>query len=272
LSEKRLYWLKLKESFFTDKSVKKLRRMAGGDTYTVIYLKMLLRGLKNNGRIYYDGIEDTFADEIALELDEDADNVRFCMLYLEKCGLLEKVSETEAFLTETPSMTISESASAGRMRKLRERKTSQCDADVTQALRESDKKVTLDIEIDTDTDTDTETDTETDTRLLAQRRKTPSAPAEPAVYTLPCIKNEVYAVTQSQIDSWTEAYPAVDIDLALKQMIAWLDANPRKRKTRAGCPRFVNIWLGREQDSGKTPRRKGGESSAAALFDGYKTI
>ena len=161
MSERRLYWLKLKESFFTDKAMKKLRRMAGGDTYTVIYLKMLLLGLKNNGRIYYDGVEDTFHEEIALELDEEPENVQFCMLFLEKNGLLEKVSETEAFLTETPSMTISESASAGRMRKLRERKTSQCDASVTQALRESDKTVTLekDIEKDNkrkDTDTDIE--------------------------------------------------------------------------------------------------------------------
>ncbi len=159
MSERRLYWLKLKESFFTDKAMKKLRRMAGGDTYTVIYLKMLLLGLKNNGRIYYDGVEDTFHEEIALELDEEPENVQFCMLYLEKCGLLEKVSETEAFLTETPSMTLSESASAGRMRKLRERKTSQCDASVTQALRECDKTVTLEKDIEKDNkrkDTDIE--------------------------------------------------------------------------------------------------------------------
>ena len=159
MSERRLYWLKLKESFFTDKAMKKLRRMAGGDTYTVIYLKMLLLGLKNNGRIYYDGVEDTFHEEIALELDEEPENVQFCMLFLEKNGLLEKVSETEAFLTETPSMTISESASAGRMRKLRERKTSQCDASVTQALRESDKTVTLEKDIEKDNkrkDTDIE--------------------------------------------------------------------------------------------------------------------
>ena len=56
-------------------------------------------------------------------------------------------------------MTISESASAGRMRKLRERKTSQCDASVTQALRESDKTVTLEKDIEKDNkrkDTDIE--------------------------------------------------------------------------------------------------------------------
>ncbi len=265
MGEKRLYWLKLKESFFTDKVMKKLRRMAGGDTYTVIYLKILLLGLKNNGRIYYDGVEDTFHEEIALELDEEPENVQFCMLFLEKNGLLEKVSETEAFLTETPSMTISESASAGRMRKLREKKASHCDAHVTQTLRECDKNVTLDIE---NKRKDKETDTDTEASIV-QSCETASAPApaEPAVYTLPCIKNEVYPIVQSQIDRWAEAYPNVDIDLAIKQMIAWLEANPKKRKTRAGSPRFVNIWLGREQDSGKTPRRYEKDDGGTKLPD-----
>ena len=90
-----------------------------------------------------------------------------------------------------------------------------------------------------------------------EQHKTTPAP-EPSVYELPCIKNEAYGITQSQIDLWADVYPNVDIDLAIKRMIAWLDANPRKRKTVQGCPRFVNTWLGREQDSGKTPRKETG--------------
>ena len=39
---KKYYWLKLKKDFFNSKEMKKLRRIAGGDTYTVIYLKMQL--------------------------------------------------------------------------------------------------------------------------------------------------------------------------------------------------------------------------------------
>ena len=256
MGEKRLYWLKLKESFFTDKAMKKLRRMAGGDTYTVIYLKMLLLGLKNNGRIYYDGVEDTFHEEIALELDEEPENVQFCMLFLEKNGLLEKVSETEAFLTETPELTISEAASTARSRRSRAKKALQCNSDATVTQQCCNKNATLDIEKDNKRKDNKRKDTDIEA-YIAPSCETASepAPAEPAVYTLPCIKNEVYPIVQSQIDSWAEAYPNVDIDLAIKQMIAWLDANPRKRKTRAGSPRFVNIWLGREQDSGKTPRR-----------------
>lgn len=36
---KRYYWLKLPDGFFRQKAIKKLRKIAGGDTYTIIYLK-----------------------------------------------------------------------------------------------------------------------------------------------------------------------------------------------------------------------------------------
>lgn len=270
MAEKRLYWLKLKDDFFSAKAMKKLRRMAGGDTYTIIYLKMLLLSLREQGRIYYDGVEDTMPEEVALELDEDPDNVRFCMLFLENNGLLEKVSEFEAFLTEMPSMTLSESASAGRVRRHRAQKTLQCNAQPLHCnsdVTARNKNVTTDIDKDTDTDINTEID------MMAQSCKTTPAP-EPQVYVLPCIKNETYGITQSQIDLWADVYPNVDIDLAIKRMIAWLDANPRKRKTVQGCLRFVNTWLGREQDSGKTPRKEtehGDDKSSPSVWD-YNTL
>lgn len=157
MPEKRLYWLKLKEGFFTDKIMKKLRRMAGGDTYTIIYLKLLLLGLRNGGKLYFDHVEDSFADELALEIDEDSENVRFCILYLQKTGLLEEVTENELFLTETPELTYSESQSAARMRKMRAAKASHCDAPVTPVLCTCDKIVTPDIDnkiLDIDTDID----------------------------------------------------------------------------------------------------------------------
>lgn len=157
MAEKRLYWLKLKEDFFTDKIMKKLRRMAGGDTYTIIYLKLLLLGLRNGGKLYFDHVEDSFADELALEIDEDSENVRFCILYLQKTGLIEEVAENELFLTETPELTYSESQSTARVRRHRELKALQCNGDVTQEKRGCNKTVTPDIDnkiLDIDTDID----------------------------------------------------------------------------------------------------------------------
>ena len=116
---KRYYWLKLKEEFFLDKEVKKLRKIAGGDTYTIIYLKLMLLSLKSDGRLYFDGIEDTFAEELALEIDEDAENVRVTLMYLEKMNLLQLVNEEEVYLTQMDNLICSESESAQRVRKHR---------------------------------------------------------------------------------------------------------------------------------------------------------
>ena len=75
MAEKRYYWLKLKEDYFNSPKIKKLRKIAGGDTYTIIYLKMQLLSIKNNGIIEFEKIEPTFQEELALKLDEDVENV-----------------------------------------------------------------------------------------------------------------------------------------------------------------------------------------------------
>lgn len=115
-SVKRYFWLKLKEEFFQDKEIKKLRRIAGGDTYTIIYLKLMLLSLKSDGRLYFDGIEDSFYEELALEIDEDPENVKVTLMYLEKMGLVQIVNEDEMYLTQMDSLILSESESAKRVR------------------------------------------------------------------------------------------------------------------------------------------------------------
>ena len=114
------YWIKLKMEFF-DKRIKKLRKIAGGDTCTIIYLKMLLLSLPDEGVLYYDGIEDDFAEEIALELDEETENVRMTITYLLSKGLMEKRSKYEYFLYQVPEMLGREDESASRQRKRREK-------------------------------------------------------------------------------------------------------------------------------------------------------
>ena len=130
---KRYYWLKLKDDFFTDKRIKKLRRIAGGDTYTIIYLKMMMKCMNNDGILEYDGIEDSFADELALDLDEDADNVQITVNFLMQAGLLEEMGENHFLMTEVPELIGSETANAQRVRDFRNKqKALQCNADVTE--------------------------------------------------------------------------------------------------------------------------------------------
>lgn len=129
---KKYYWLKLPKDFFEDKAIKRLRQIAGGDTYTIIYLKMLLKSMENDGKLFYEGIEGTICDEIALDINENADDVQVTISYLEKKGLL-IVTDSEVELTRLTEMVGSESAVAERVRKHREaQKLLQCNASALQ--------------------------------------------------------------------------------------------------------------------------------------------
>lgn len=120
---KKYVWLKLRDNFFQQKPIKKLRRMAGGATYTLIYLKMQLASLKNEGKLYFDGVEENFADELALELDETSEDIQMTILYLQKNNLLEIGEVPEEYILPQVIGSIgSETASAERMRKLREKR------------------------------------------------------------------------------------------------------------------------------------------------------
>ena len=121
---KRYYWLRLHKDFFQKKEIKRLRRVAGGDTYTIIYLKMLLRSIIDGGKLYFDGYEDTFVSELALDIDEDEQNVQITVNYLLKNGLLIECENDEYYLPEANNNTGSETAAASRMRKLRDKSKS----------------------------------------------------------------------------------------------------------------------------------------------------
>lgn len=211
LAEKKYYWLKLKEDFFRQPRMKKLRKVAGGDTYTIIYLKMQLLSLENEGMLFFEGIEDDFIEELALTIDEDPDNVRFTVLFLIDQGLMEEVRKDEYALPEAMKSIGSETASASRMRKLREKekteKVSLCYGDVTDSdddVRdcytelELEKELEIDKEIEITTTTGDDVELSTDSFNLstfltslhdAMSRHWKRTPADTDVdYALPLMK------------------------------------------------------------------------------------
>lgn len=147
---KRYYWLKLQEDFFASPRIKKLRRIAGGDTFTIIYLKLQLLSVKSGGLLVHEGIESKISDELALRLDEDADNVAVTVNFLLANGLMEQSDEDKYILPQAVQSIGSEGESAARMRALRAR-PSQSDAVVIGG----DKKVTTDIDREIDKEKDT---------------------------------------------------------------------------------------------------------------------
>ena len=151
MASKRFYWLKLMKDFFVQPKIKKLRKVAGGDTYTIIYLKLQLMTLNDDGAFSFQGIENDISKELALILDEDEDNVAMTIAFLLNNGLLIQTSETDYLLPETKKLIGSESDSAQRMRILRKNEAlklemSHCDASVTKCdalVTNCDENVTL---------------------------------------------------------------------------------------------------------------------------------
>lgn len=155
---KRYWWLKLQEDFFRQIEIKKLRKIAGGDTYTVIYLKMMLLSLKSEGRIAYDCSESEFVENLALDIDEDEENVAVTVAFLQKHGLLigSKENESDITLPRAAEAIGSETAAASRMREMRNRKKADESVTllhdgydvVTPALRRDRVRVREEIEIE----------------------------------------------------------------------------------------------------------------------------
>lgn len=154
--KKRYYWLQLKEDFFNQKEIKLLRRIAGGDTYTIIYLKMLLTSLRDEGKLYFESIGEDFTEEVALAIDEKVEDVSITISYLEKKGLLEIIEQDEYFLSKVPEMVGSEAYSTERSRRHRAKKRVESNGNLLQrngeALQcnngETERNEEIDIELE----------------------------------------------------------------------------------------------------------------------------
>ena len=132
--------------------MKLLRKIAGGDTHTIIYLKMMLISLEDGGHIYYDGLADNLAEEIALVIDENVEDIKITLIFLESKGLLTRNSDRDYFLEQVPEMVGSETASTRRSRKHRELQKLHCNTIATTCNGDIDKEI--DIEKDKEKDKD----------------------------------------------------------------------------------------------------------------------
>lgn len=191
MADKRYYWFKMEQSFFEQKEIKYLRRLPGGDTYTIIYLKLILKSLENDGKIYYENIGDDYSQEWALEIEEDEKAVSFLVAFLINKGLMIDCGFDEFEITKTKSLVGSETASAERKRRQRERERELLQFnDVT----DSQKNVTLsqvghieleidiDKEIDKEVEASTATSTNSDFKNLIELYQTNFGIVKPILY------------------------------------------------------------------------------------------
>lgn len=241
--EKKYYWIKLKTDFFGQKAIKKLRRIAGGDTYVIIYLKMQLLSLSTEGKLYFEGIEDSFAEELALALDEDTDNVNVALSFLAKNSLIEQVGENEYYLPEVPKNTGKEGASAQRVRRHRalngNNKTLQCNTDTLQSNTDVTTCNALVTKCNTEIEKEKEKDIELELEREREREKT--APAPPTPRNFLNITDEAYK-------HLCDTYTASIVDDYIDRVYTY---SREKNKHYADNALTVKKWIDEDAAKGK---------------------
>jgi uncharacterized protein YdaU (DUF1376 family) len=135
------------------------------------------------------------------------------------------------------------------------------DRTVTEAKTDGDRAKT---ERSADTITGTLTGTETNTGTEKPSTLALTSVEVPAggVFELPLpgIQGE-WQVPQKLYEEMVQIYPDVGVMKQLARMRGHLVANPSKRKTHRGLPRFINSWLAREQDDS---RQRGGNNNGGS--------
>lgn len=132
-----------------------MRKLLKGEEITIIYLKIMLVSLADEGKIYFEGLADDLAEELALLIDEDPEAIRMALLFLSQKNLLTTSDNFQYKLEQVPELIGSETASTRRSRKHREsQKALQCNTNATKRNGEIEIEIEIDIEIDKDIEID----------------------------------------------------------------------------------------------------------------------
>lgn len=77
-------------------------------------------------------------------------------------------------------------------------------------------------------------------------KKDSEAANEHAVLEFPLRDGTVWLLRQPQLTAWATDFPGLDVLATCRAARSWASANPDKRKTAGGMPRFLAGWLLRE--------------------------
>lgn len=80
--------VKLEYEFFENPKIKKLRKLPGGDKFVIIYLKLRLLACENQGKIFFQNIENTFEEELSLITDENLSDIISLLDFLKSKNLV----------------------------------------------------------------------------------------------------------------------------------------------------------------------------------------
>ena len=146
---KKFYWLKLKRDFFKRHDIRIIEEMPNGKDYVLFYLKLLLESIDHEGSLRFSDTIPYNEQMLSVITNTNVDIVRSAMRLFTELNLIEIFDDQTIFMGEVEKMIGSESESASRMRRLRQKQqASLCDGDVRKSDIEKEKEINKDIDID----------------------------------------------------------------------------------------------------------------------------
>ena len=157
---KKFYWLKLKRDFFKRHDIRIIEEMPNGKDYVLFYLKLLLESIDHEGSLRFSDTIPYNEQMLSVITNTNIDIVRSAMKLFIELRLIEIFDDQTIFMGEIEKMIGSESESAKRVREHRERKSLQCNADVTPVKQicntEKEKEIKKDLDTDLEIDRENE--------------------------------------------------------------------------------------------------------------------
>lgn len=106
---KKYFWLKLKNDFFDREEIKLIEAMPNGKDYIIFYMKLLLKSIENDGKLYFRNTIPYSPEMLASVTSTNIDTVKVAVDLFLKLGMMEKWDDGTLFMIETQNMIGSES-------------------------------------------------------------------------------------------------------------------------------------------------------------------
>lgn len=162
----KFYWLKLKRDFFKRHDIRIIEEMENGKDYILFYLKLLLESVSHEGQLRFSETIPYNEKMLSVITNTNIDIVRSAMKVLTELKMIEILDDSTIYMSEVLKLTGSETATAERMRKSRNKQkmlaernivTNECN-NVQFCDTEIEKEIEKELEIDTEIEKDSKSD------------------------------------------------------------------------------------------------------------------
>ena len=157
---KKYFYLKLKDSFFSSEEMMMLENLPDGLVYQNIYLRMCLLSLKNDGALTFKNMIPYDLQMLSTVLRINIATMKMAIELFEKLGLITKTDNEVLFMSDIQTLIGKSSTEAERIATYR-RRIAGCTKSV-QMLQSCTPKTELELELKTKTELELELKTKTE--------------------------------------------------------------------------------------------------------------